>query len=258
MLGTELEGVHLLRARVPMHQPALEVPSLPIVKTMVKTVKYKSPPRQPRRLPVASLQRWQAACDALSARGDAGVYRQLISAWRARSRHYHGVNHLEACLREFEIARAVIQEPGAVELALWFHDAIYRTYRRDNEQRSATWAEEALAKLGVSPEVGARIGTYVLATRHGAEALTGDAAFVVDIDLSILGESAELYDEFERQIRREYWWVGRKRFARARITVLDSFLARPSVYHTSLFRERYEDKARGNLTRALTNLQQLL
>ena len=225
---------------------------------MVKTLKYKSPPRPARRLPVASLQRWQAACEAVGARGDAGVYRQLVSAWSARSRHYHSLTHLEACLRELEEARSVIAEPAMVELALWFHDAIYRTYRRDNEERSAEWAEAALCKLGATPETGARISTYILATKHGQPSSSGDAAYVVDIDLSILGEAPAVYDEFEQQVRREYWWVGRKRFARARLAVLDSFLARSSIYSTPLFKDRYEDSARDNLARAIDTLQQFL
>ncbi|MET0661303.1 MAG: N-methyl-D-aspartate receptor NMDAR2C subunit [Steroidobacteraceae bacterium] len=225
---------------------------------MVKTLKYKTPPRPARRVPVASLQRWQAACEAVGARGDAGVYRQLVSAWSVRSRHYHSLTHLEACLRELEGARAAITDPAMVELALWFHDAIYRTYRRDNEERSAEWAEEALCKLGATPETGARVATYILATKHGQDSLSGDVAYVVDIDLSILGEDPAVYDEFEQQVRREYWWVGRKRFARARLAVLNSFLARPCIYSTPSFKERCEDSARDNLARAIDTLQQSL
>lgn len=225
---------------------------------MVKTSHSKSPPRTARRMPVASLQRWQAACEAVGARGQADIYRQLISAWSARSRHYHSVTHLEACLRELEAARAEVIEPAMVELALWFHDAIYRTYRRDNEERSAEWAEATLCKLGATPETGARIASYVIGTKHGQQALSGDAAYVVDIDLSILGEAPDTYDQFEQQVRREYWWVGRKRFARTRIGVLSSFLARSSIFSTKAFQERYERRARANLTRGIQALEQSL
>lgn len=225
---------------------------------MVKTLKYKATPRAGRRLPVASLQRWQAACEAIGARGDASLYRQLISAYRSRSRHYHTVTHLEACLRELESARAQLAEPAMVELALWFHDAIYRTFRRDNEERSAQWAQEALAKAGATPEAAARVGSYVLATKHGDASLAGDTAYVVDIDLAILGEAEPIYDEFEQQVRREYWWVGRKRFARNRIQLLNSFLSRASIYSTPHFRDRCEKPARNNIARAIKQLQQSL
>lgn len=223
---------------------------------MVKTLKYKTAPQRARRLPVASLQRWQAACEAVGARGDAGVYRQLISAYRSRSRHYHTVTHLESCLRELEAARALVTEPAMIEIALWFHDAIYRTFRRDNEERSAQWAQEALVKMGATAETAGRVAGYVLATKHAAATSGGDAAFVVDIDLSILGEADAIYDGFEAQIRREYWWVGRKRFARRRIEILSSFLARDTIFQTAHFREQYERRARANLARAIKTLQQ--
>jgi predicted metal-dependent HD superfamily phosphohydrolase len=225
---------------------------------MVKTLKYKSSPRPARRLPVVSLQRWQAACEAVGVFGDAQVYRQLISAYSGRGRHYHSVVHVEACLRELEWARADITEPAMVELALWFHDAVYRTYRRDNEERSAQWARDAMVKLGATQETAERIAAYVRATRHAQPGLTGDAAFVVDIDLSILGEAVEVYDQYEEQIRREYWWVGRKRYARNRIRILESLLARESIYTTTPFRERCEGRARTNLSRAIRQLKSWL
>ena len=225
---------------------------------MVKTLKYKSVPRAGRRLPVASLQRWQAACEAVGAGGNAIIYRQLISAYRSRSRHYHTVTHLEACLRELESARPHLAEPAMVELALWFHDAVYRTFRRDNEERSAQWAREALVKAGATDETAARVASYVLATKHGEAPLTGDMAYVVDIDMAILGEAEPVYDEFEQQVRREYWWVGRKRFVRNRIQLLNSFLSRAAIYATPHFQERYEKPARKNIARSIKQLEQSL
>lgn len=215
----------------------------------------KKPVKPPRRLPVASLQRWQLLCADLGVHADSTVYRQVVRAWGGRSRHYHALAHLEACLRELENVRSQAQDPAEVEFALWFHDAIYRTYRRDNEERSGAWAQDALLKLGGAPDKAARVLRYVLATKHGHSNHEGDAAFVVDIDLSILGEEPALYDEFERSIRREYWWVPLKRFARARIDVLNGFLVRNEIYRTPFYFERYEKKARQNINRAIKQLE---
>jgi predicted metal-dependent HD superfamily phosphohydrolase len=49
---------------------------------------------------------------------------------------------------------------------------------------------------------GKRLG--VRAARDDATPLTRDAALVVDVDLAILGASAERFDEYERQVREEY------------------------------------------------------
>jgi predicted metal-dependent HD superfamily phosphohydrolase len=99
-----------------------------------------------------------------------------------------------------------------------------------------------------------RVHGLVMATAHMAGELSGDAALVVDIDLSILGKPARIYDEFERNVRREYWWVPRARFAAARCAILRSFLARPAIYSVASIRDRYEAAARTNLGRALKAL----
>ncbi|MDN0076394.1 hypothetical protein QU481_16085 [Crenobacter sp. SG2303] len=39
-------------------------------------------------------------------------------------------------MHDLDIARAVIHDPDAVELALWCHDVIYIPGAQDNERRS--------------------------------------------------------------------------------------------------------------------------
>jgi len=180
---------------------------------------------------------------------------RLLRAWSGSGRRYHTVQHLAACLLELDRTRELARKPAEVELALWFHDAIYRTYRNDNEYRSAEWAARLLAKHGAAEEVISNVRNLVLATAHASSELNGDAGLVVDIDLSILGQPPAVFDEFERNVRREYWWVPARRFARARSSILESFLQRPAIYHFPPFRERYEATARMNLERALRALE---
>jgi predicted metal-dependent HD superfamily phosphohydrolase len=58
----------------------------------------------------------------------------------------------------------VPEDPLSLELALWFHDAIYDTRARDNEARSADWPSDALVCLG-SIRVD-RIVRLILVTQH--------------------------------------------------------------------------------------------
>jgi len=206
---------------------------------------------------VATVERWRMVCTRLGINEDERIYRQLIRAWNARSRHYHSLAHLEACLREFDSVRANAQRAGEVEVALWFHDAVYKTYSKHNEEHSAAWATKFLRAQGANDEEVARTHTYILATRHGAEALTGDAALVVDIDLAILGQSREVYDEFERNVRKEYWWVSKRRYVKGRTAVLQSFLDRPRIYAVDLLRDKYESAARSNIQHAIARLAAL-
>lgn len=75
----------------------------------------------------------------------------------------------------------------AVELAAWFHDAIYDIGRDDNEDRSAELARELLSTSPVRDEV-ARL---VLATKtHKVSAGDINGAVLSDADLSVLGAPA--------------------------------------------------------------------
>ena len=155
---------------------------------------------------------------------DAGVapadrdYRRVRRAWGGMGRHYHTLAHLDACLREFDSARELALRPGEVELALWFHDAIYRSWRRDNEKQSAALADRTLRTAAV--ETAERVRQMVLATTHSEEGFAGDTALVMDVDLAILGRPPEIYAQFERAIRREYWWAPRARYVAGRTRVL--------------------------------------
>jgi len=202
-----------------------------------------------------ALARWRATCAAMGLTDVDDEHRKLVHAWRGWGRRYHTLDHLAACLRELDGARDLAKHPGEVELALWFHDAVYRTYRSNNESRSAEWAERFLASHGAAPAAVARIRQMILATAHTAGNLDGDESLVVDIDLSILGQAQPIYDQFEQDIRREYWWVKKARYVEARRNILRSFVARPTIYHWPRFRERYESRARANLERAIAALK---
>jgi predicted metal-dependent HD superfamily phosphohydrolase len=201
-----------------------------------------------------SLERWRATCSELGLADCDRERAKILRSWKSWGRHYHTLDHLNACRAECEGARSLATRPAEVAMALWFHDAIYRTWRADNESRSAEWAARFLAEHGASAEVVSNVRQLVLVTAHAANELSGDAALVVDVDLSILGQPPAVYDTFERNVRKEYWWVAKRRFASARAAILKSFLARPTIYSWPSFRDRYEAQARWNLERAITAL----
>lgn len=168
-------------------------------------------------------------------------------------RHYHTLSHLDACLRELEGARDLALRPAEIELALWFHDAIYRSWRRDNEPQSAALAARTLH--AAAPDVVERIRQMILATAHRETGFAGDTALLLDVDLSILGAPPEIYGQFERAVRREYWWVPRARYVAGRGRILGSLLERPAIYHCDRFHEKYERQARANVSAALRQLE---
>ena len=149
---------------------------------------------------------------------------------------------------------ALAREPEEVELALWFHDAVYIPRGKHNERESAQWAERFLRGAGVDDQRCRRVYDHIMATRHLAVPGDEDAMLVVDIDLSILGSSEQRYATFETDIRREYASVPRMLYRRGRRDVLSSFLSRSHIYGTQYCRDRLESAARTNLQRAIDAL----
>ena len=202
-----------------------------------------------------SLQkRWVATWRGLGAAPPAGVFEEVMGRYAEPQRRYHTARHLEECFDVLEGVRGDADRPGEVELALWFHDAVYDTRRHDNEERSAAWAREVVALAGSSADVGERVAALIMATRHDATPVGADACVLVDVDLSILGAEPLRFDEYERQVREEYQWVPEAVFRRERRKILRRLLARPALFNTARMRESHESRARANIERSLALL----
>ena len=198
---------------------------------------------------------WQNTWIGLGATAaDERLYRELVARYEEPHRKYHTLHHLDECFAKLDEIRALAQFPAEIELALWFHDAIYDVSRKDNEQKSAEWAHESTLAAGLSVAVAERVHALILITRHNAQPGNRDGQILVDVDLSILGASAGRFDEYENQIRAEFAWVPAILFRRKRREILREFLARPVIFNTAAFRESYEQQARDNLQRSLGNL----
>lgn len=203
---------------------------------------------------MSTYENWVATWRGLGAAAPAGVYEEVMGRYGEPQRRYHTARHLEECFAELDAVRGDAERPAEVELALWFHDAIYEPRRNDNEERSAEWARGVLARAGVGSEVGDRVAALIMATRHAATPVGADAGVLVDVDLAILGAPAARFDEYERDVREEYSWVPDLVFRRERRKILQRMLARPRLFSTSRLYELYEQRARANLARSVRRL----
>ena len=195
---------------------------------------------------------WRRAWHGLGAAGDGhAVKGAVLSRYAEPHRAYHTLQHLEECLQFFTPLQLLPDHPAEVEMALWFHDAIYELRSSSNEADSAAWAYEALVAAGTSPVAAARVRDLVLATKHTGQPSTVDECVLVDIDLSILGATQNRFAEYEQQIREEYAFVPDVLFKPKRREILASFLARPAIYNTPHTYQQLEQRARVNLMRAI-------
>ena len=191
---------------------------------------------------------------SLGVSDDGKLFRLLKQQHIEAARHYHSDKHISACLQQFLDYRSIAERPAEIEIAFWFHDAIYDTHRNDNEEKSAALATQELKKLNVFADAIERVHQMILATKtHIPE--TPDAAILVDIDLGILGASPEDFENYDIAIRKEYHWVPETQYKPARANILEAFLTRSHIYHTAAIRETLEEQARENLARKIAELR---
>ena len=203
---------------------------------------------------MSTLDRWKASWHALGVAWVPSLqdcFDDLVARYSERHRKYHTLQHLDECFSNFDLLRPLANHAAEVEIALWFHDAIYDPRSKRNEANSSALATKTVLDAGGSTESAGRIEALVMATRHAAVPRENDARVLVDVDLSILGAPAARFDEYEAQVREEYAWVPGFIYRRERRKILQGFLARPAIFSTAPFLERYEQQARVNIGRSL-------
>jgi predicted metal-dependent HD superfamily phosphohydrolase len=72
-----------------------------------------------------------------------------------------------------------------------------------------------------------------------------DARLLVDVDLAILAAPAPRFEEYERQVRREYDWAPEPAFRTAERASSRASSMAVDLLHPFGFAERFETRARG-------------
>lgn len=172
----------------------------------------------------------------------------LLARWAEPQRRYHTTAHLTAVLDHVDTLAGHAADADAVRLAAWFHDAVYRPDRSENEERSAVLAERALPEAGVPDAVTAEVARLVrLTVSHDpAEGDTNGEA-LCDADLAILAAPPKEYAEYAARVREEYGFVPDEAFREGRAAVLRQLLELPRLFRTPHGAAEWEARARHNL-----------
>ncbi|OIJ84894.1 HD domain-containing protein [Streptomyces colonosanans] len=179
----------------------------------------------------------------------------LLRRWSEPQRRYHTTDHLAAVLDHIDALAECADDPDAVRLAAWFHDAVHLPERSENEERSARLAERALPEAGVPQATTAEVARLVRLTgTHAPEPGDANGAVLCDADLAILAAPAETYAAYTAAIREEYGFVPDDAFGAARAALLRQLLRLPRLFRTPYGEREWEEPARRNLRTELTRL----
>lgn len=200
------------------------------------------------------LEKWYKLMQAFGLAENQDTYDKLINAYTKKQRHYHTFEHINACLKHLDEVVDLAEYPHEIELALWFHDAVYKPYAKDNELKSALWAQRFLYDNLVTTEIADRVFQLIMVTTNHGTTNTKDESLMIDIDLTILGTSSEVYNQYEKNVRKEYRFVPYFLYRKKRKEILQGFLNKPRLYQSNYFFDLFESQARMNLGKAILAL----
>ncbi|MBK8962055.1 MAG: hypothetical protein IPM75_03020 [Candidatus Competibacteraceae bacterium] len=204
---------------------------------------------------------WEARFVALWNRAAGGaataasaIYQRLARLYGESHRHYHTFEHIRRCLEEFDAVVALTDDPDHIEMALWFHDAIYAPGAPDNEQRSADLFQRC-AEGGMDERFRQSVRELIMATAHRRAPVRRNDCFVVDIDLCSFGSPWETFERDGRRIRAEFAGVPDDRYYPNLLRFLRALQSRPTFFFTDYFQRCYEAIAHANTQRLVEELR---
>ena len=183
---------------------------------------------------------------------------EIVKQYQKPKRYYHTFGgHIKFCVKAFfDYAVFQVSDPVALMWQLLLHDSVMDFERSDNDIASALWAKKYLCKFGASQAVAEKVANAITYHTHQSIPDSEDIKFGLDIDLLILAQSEQIFDEYECNIRKEYSFVPESVFCQKRSEILQSFLNnRPSIFLTDYFKQRFEINARKNLEMSIKKLK---
>lgn len=189
-----------------------------------------------------------------------GAGEDLLRRWQEPHRSYHALPHLASVLTGIGILERAGELPAglrpAVQLAGWYHDAVYAGVAGQDEEDSARLAEEHLDSLLPEALVSEVARLVRLTASHAPEPDDVAGAVLVDSDLEVLGREPAAYTRYVSQVRADYAHVADEQFAYGRSEVLRRLLEAPRLFRTRTGYELWENRARQNLESELEGLEQ--
>ena len=193
--------------------------------------------------------------NGISAKDGEALWTTLYILYNSPDRKYHNLLHIAKCLDYFneyfddyivsycdELSRVY----DILSLAILFHDIVYDTEAKDNEEKSACYAVDVLTKFKFPENIISEVKNCILATKH--QHLTDNflEQIMCDVDLASLAAPRNEFIINNLNIRAEYSALPDEVFYKGNHQLLQSLIDRP-IYQTCYFYDRFEKKATQNI-----------
>ncbi len=183
------------------------------------------------------------------------IIAEIKDQYNSQTRVYHNLHHIEHFLQLAMPYSEKLQQKDAFFFAVWFHDVIYRPFRKNNEAKSAELAVEKLTQLGVAKTDIDQVVRLINETAsHQSQYTDFDTLLFMDCDLQILGSKPKEYLTYIKLIRKEYQTVPSVMYYPKRKEFLKKILAFSSIFKTHDFKIKYEQQARLNIQNEIDSI----
>lgn len=178
------------------------------------------------------------------------LWLEIETYYNSKKRHYHTLSHLENLFAALFPIQEKLEDWETIQFSIFYHDIIYNASKHDNEEKSALLAIERLKEIGLPEDKILKCNHQILMTKSH-EISDNDTNYFTDADLSILGNPRKTYEDYFKQIRKEYRIYPDFMYNRGRKKALKHFLEMERIFKTDYFFEKYEKQARLNLLNEL-------
>jgi predicted metal-dependent HD superfamily phosphohydrolase len=181
------------------------------------------------------------------------LWEEILKHYSSKNRHYHNLSHIQNMLLQAEAFKNKIEDFDILLFSIWYHDVIYKSTKKDNEEKSAFLAQKRLKFLNFEDKNPKTVQKLIISTKKHQIVLdeNEDNAYLLDFDLSILGTNWKTYEIYIKQIRKEYKIYPDFMYKPGRKKVLLHFLERETLYFTEAFGSKFEKQARENLNKEI-------
>ncbi|MCK8480264.1 hypothetical protein [Psychroserpens algicola] len=183
-------------------------------------------------------------------------WEDIENHYTSKNRYYHNLSHIYNMLQQAHSLKATIVDYNTFRFAIWYHDIIYNATKKNNETKSAEFSEKRLKSLNFDQKSLKIVNQLIKSTQKHDILLntTSDNAYLLDMDLSILGTDWNLYEAYTQNIRKEYAIYPDFIYKKGRKKAMLHFLERPTIYFTEYYQNKYEEQARINLKKEISLL----
>ncbi len=201
---------------------------------------------------------------------------KLAATMDAPGRFYHNTGHLAQLWRRHRRHAAAegFDAPAIERLiacAIAYHDIINDPGRGDNEERSAEAWDEVSGETPLSSEDRVWVAVTIRATKdhlaylpaidvehppkgNGAALKERARVWVLDLDLSPLGDTEEVFDRNTANLKREAGSTPEAKARAGQMHFLAKLMNAPRIFRIPTMFEIYEEQAQINIRRLMARL----